>query len=157
MAKYQLELIDHDGNPMANEPFKLVDDDGNVLHEGTLDEQGRAEVELDAETSHLFARRLLMSIRLDPGTTRLKIRKVALGDGDVLESLPLPAVAAWYGRLADLSDRNGLPLSAVLLRKWLSNREQGARLKIASHPHLVRSTAVADALHYHRSVYLSEE
>jgi hypothetical protein len=96
-------------------------------------------------------------VPLQSGRHRLSGRKREPGGGDVLAPLPTRAVAAWYARLAEAIENAGLKMSALLLRRWLSNRKPGVKLTMRAHPHLVRSRAVADALLYHRRVYLTEE
>jgi len=96
-------------------------------------------------------------IKLGGGRVRLTGRKLALGAGDELAKLPARDVAAWYGRLADACEKNGMQLSAQLLRRWLLNRKPGMHVHLPAHEHLVRSQAVKEALAYHRRVFLTEE
>jgi hypothetical protein len=76
---------------------------------------------------------------------------------DVLALLTPDKVAAWYGRLADLSAKQGGELSAIFLRAWLKNQNPDATVTIPAHEHIVTSTYVVTTLPYHRRVYLTEE
>lgn len=48
-----IELTDQDGRPLAHQSYRIVLDDGSV-RTGTLDENGRAEVELDGSAEVVF-------------------------------------------------------------------------------------------------------
>ncbi|MCA9618717.1 MAG: type VI secretion system tip protein VgrG [Myxococcales bacterium] len=48
-----IELTDQDGNPIPNQPYRIVMGDGSEVT-GVLDEEGRAEIELDADGQIFF-------------------------------------------------------------------------------------------------------
>jgi type VI secretion system secreted protein VgrG len=48
-----IELLDDEGNPIANQPYRIVLGDGSEVA-GVLDEEGRAEIELDEDGDIYF-------------------------------------------------------------------------------------------------------
>jgi len=80
---------------------------------------------------------------------------------DVLASLSLPELAAFYGRLADGVDkRKGAlkaSLAAMLMRLWLTNRDKDANLTIDAPEHLREHEQTRATLAHHRRVFLTEE
>ncbi|MBI3781045.1 MAG: DUF4157 domain-containing protein, partial [candidate division NC10 bacterium] len=90
-----------------------------------------------------------------PVVARAEDKKPASDDD--LALLPQDKVAAWYGRLANLSEKQGGELSALFLRTWLKNRDPKKKVTIPAHPHILTSTPVLTTLPYHRRVYLTEE
>jgi hypothetical protein len=80
---------------------------------------------------------------------------------DVLAGLAPPALAAFYGRLADAVDKNrgALPesLAARLLRHWLANRDPKSTYTFDAPAHLKNHSQVRSTLEFHRRVYLSQE
>lgn len=86
---------------------------------------------------------------------RLKSTKAS--DDDVLKTLPPKQVAAWYGRLADATEKQGADVSALLMRDWLKNRDPKATIEIPAHEHIVSSTPVMEGLNDHREFYLTEK
>ncbi len=80
---------------------------------------------------------------------------------DVLASLAVNEVAAFYSRLADIVDKNkgsvAKPLAPLLMREWLKNRDPKAVLKLEMPDHLKKHTLVIDVLKYHREVFLSNK
>lgn len=80
---------------------------------------------------------------------------------DILAGRTPEEVAAFYGRLADLVDKNkgavGESLSALLLRTWLGNRDPEFVFEFVTPLHLKANEELNKTLEYHRSVYLTEE
>jgi hypothetical protein len=78
---------------------------------------------------------------------------------DVLEGLPPAEVAAWYGRLADLIERQNKtvkdPLAPLFLRHWLKGA--GKLLKFPAPAHLQATKYVAEVLKLHRAIFLTEQ
>ena len=48
-----IELVDDEGNPLANQPFRIVRADGSELS-GALDDEGKAEIELEDDADIIF-------------------------------------------------------------------------------------------------------
>jgi hypothetical protein len=80
---------------------------------------------------------------------------------DVLANLTVQEVAAFYGRLASLIEKNkgtvATPIAPLLLREWLKNRDPKAVLALEMPSHLKSHTLVIEVLKYHRRVFLTEE
>jgi hypothetical protein len=80
---------------------------------------------------------------------------------DVLAKLSPMELAAWYGRLADLTAGHKWggteQLASKCLRIWLENKEPYRTVTISAPDNLRNSPYVTKELKFHRSVYLSEE
>ncbi len=80
---------------------------------------------------------------------------------DVLAGLSVDEVAKFYGRLADIVDKNkgsvSISLAALLMRAWLKNRDSKTVLALEMPDHLKNLTLVIEVLKYHRRVFLTEE
>jgi hypothetical protein len=85
---------------------------------------------------------------------------------DHLAGLPVEQVAAYYGRLADLlmreriTDTDGsprTPLSALLLRHYVDNRDAASTFEFDPPGYLRGAPQVLAALRYHRGVFLSTQ
>ncbi len=80
---------------------------------------------------------------------------------DELPKLAPPAVAGFYGRLADAVDKQKgtlkVSLAALLMRHWLENRDSSSIFTFDAPKHLREHADVRETLSYHRRVYLTEE
>lgn len=80
---------------------------------------------------------------------------------DELAKLSPVELGSFYRRLADVVEKNlgGLQvsLSAMLLRKWVDNRDRDFVFEFAAPEHIKNHSKVLEALSYHRAVYLSEK
>lgn len=78
---------------------------------------------------------------------------------DVLANHTVDEVAAWYGRLADLIEKQNTvvpsPLSPMFLRHWLAGKSSA--LRFVAPRHLQTSKYVTDVLKKHRAWFLTEE
>jgi len=99
----------------------------------------------------------VLPVRTTPLAPIVARQQPSAATDDVLAALPPTKVAAWYSRLADSTEKKGAEVSALLMRKWLSNRDPKATITIPAHPHVVSSTSVSDGLMQHRRIYLTEE
>lgn len=80
---------------------------------------------------------------------------------DVLASRTPAEVAGFYRRLAAAVDRDKgtvkVSLAAMLMNHWLDNRDRNAVFEFDPPDHLLASSDVAQALLYHRDVYLTNQ
>jgi len=80
---------------------------------------------------------------------------------DVLAALKPPELAAFYGRIADVVDRNRgsvqVSLAAMLLRHWLENRNPQSVFELEAPEHLKSRVEVLDVLEFHRGVFLTQK
>jgi hypothetical protein len=80
---------------------------------------------------------------------------------DVLAGYTEERVAGWYGRLADKWSKEKVggaePLSAILLRKWVDNRDPSFKFQFDAPQHLKTSPHVLNVLKYHRDVFLTKQ
>lgn len=86
------------------------------------------------------------------------------GDDELGKICDLRRVAAWYGRLADAAEREGLsaglepPLSPITLRHWLASRRgQSNALVVPAARHLQQNEKIKAQLIRHRKIFLGIE
>lgn len=78
---------------------------------------------------------------------------------DVLATIPVDRVAAWYRRLA-LGQIRAAPelqpaLAGAFLLKWLDNRKATAKYTFSAPEHLKKAEAVLEVQKYHRWVFMT--
>lgn len=80
---------------------------------------------------------------------------------DHLAPLPEQRVAAWYGRLVEMTARQKVqgrtPLTAELLGHYLTNRDPSATYDLVEPDYLKNRPQVGAALLFHRAVFLTEQ